>query len=78
MCIQLYTCCGYEVPRGMAFFACLKGTIQLDHNKDVCASFNLHQVQFEHINTNCVQVVALMIHVFLHLIEKMDDQFLEQ
>jgi hypothetical protein len=50
----------------------------LNHSKDVCACFNLHQLRFQCINSSCVEVVALIRRVFLHLIAKMNYWFLEQ
>jgi len=54
-----FTWCGYEVPR-MILLHNLKGTTWLDHNKDICACFNLHHLWFQCINTNCVEVVKLV------------------
>jgi hypothetical protein len=50
----------------------------LDHSKDVCACFNLHHLQLQCINASCVEVMALIRCVFLHLVTKMSDWFLEQ
>jgi len=52
--------------------------MQLDHSRDMCPHLNLHQLQFQHINASCVEVVALVSLVFLHLIAKMGDWILEQ
>jgi hypothetical protein len=68
-----YTWCGYEVPR-IILLQNLKGTMQLDHGKDICAYFNLHYSQFQCINASCVEVV-LKTSVFLCLFTKTSDQF---
>jgi hypothetical protein len=47
-------------------------------NLHVCTYFNLHKLQFQFINTSCMEAVALIRLVFLHLIAKMSNQFLEQ
>jgi len=52
--------------------------VEFDHSKDVCACFNLQQLLFQHINASCMEVVVLVRCVFLYLVSKMSDQFLEQ
>jgi hypothetical protein len=49
----------------------------LDHSKDMSVHVNLHQLKFQHINASFMEVV-LIRHVFLHLVAKMSDWFLEQ
>jgi predicted membrane-bound spermidine synthase len=60
---------------GMILLRDLKGAMRL-----VCACFNLHQLRFKLINASCVEVVALLYKtcVFLRLVAKMSDRFLEQ
>jgi len=63
----IYTRFGCEVP-GMIILHILKGAMQLDHSKDTsvhvstCTSYNLSA-----FNASCVEDMALIICVFLHL-----------
>jgi len=50
--------CGHEVP-GTILLHDLKGAMQLECSKDVCACFTLQILQFQFINARCVEVVAL-------------------
>jgi len=59
--MSFWRCC-YEVP-GMLLLCDLRGAMWLVWSKDVCACFILHQLRFQHINANCVEVVALTRHV---------------
>jgi hypothetical protein len=46
--------------------------------KDVCAHFNLHQLWFQHTNTNCVEVVALIRWLCFYVVIRTSDWFLEK
>jgi len=56
----------------------VKGSMQLDRRKDVCACFNFHQLWCQHINTSYLEVVMLIRRMFLRLVTEMNDQFLER
>jgi len=57
----------------------LKGAMQHDSSIDVSAYFILCHLQFQCINTICVEVVTLIIQVcFCILLQKMTNEILEQ
>jgi len=54
------TRCNYKVS-GIILLYDLKGTMQPDcRKKRVCACFNSHQLQFQHIKASYVEVVVLI------------------
>jgi hypothetical protein len=46
--------------------------------KYVCGCFNVHQLRFQWINASYVEDMAFIRRVFLRLVAKMSDCFLEQ
>jgi hypothetical protein len=46
--------------------------------RQVSSCLNLHKLRFQLINANCEEVVAPIRRVFLRLVERMSDRFLEQ
>jgi hypothetical protein len=38
--------------------------------KCVCACFDLHELQFQHINISCIEVVTLIGHVCFYVSSK--------
>jgi hypothetical protein len=70
--------CGYEVY-GVILLHDLKGNMRLNNSRDMYVHlFTLDQLRFQCINTSCKVVMALVKRVFLRLVEKISDRFLEQ
>jgi hypothetical protein len=69
--------CGCNVP-GMILFL-TKGAVQLGCSKDMSIHVSTCTIlQFQCINSSCMEVVMLIRCVFLHLVVEMDDQVLEE
>jgi hypothetical protein len=56
--------CSYDALEMILLYD-IDGAMRLDHSKDMslCACFNLHQLRFQRINADCVEVVELIRHV---------------
>jgi hypothetical protein len=52
--------------------------VQKHNSFNVFACLYLNWLQFQHINTSCVELVVLIRCVFLCSIAEMSDQFLQQ